>query len=267
MRRIMARPEPILSIGGTDVTLALLPRLSWAELPSARRLRLPLKARALAATVLRRRWPGYESIAKLVPDAINLPRPHCPVGPAGGYLRRLIGATEAVPAFDTDAHGLSETLDQADRAWLGAAPADLGEPVELGFWVGDRPVGYSYSWMAPSPVGKEAALLHLRHARLGPDGLAWIIGETVRQLANDGATLIRCRVSDAAKIEAYRKVGFLEGQSEPTYWWAGREQETPTCLDVGWLRADDALPVIAGLGRPPPGGSADQPGKAKVIND
>jgi hypothetical protein len=68
MRRMMAKPEPILVIGGTDVTQNLLPRLKWTQLPDVGNFILGVSARTVAGLVAHSRWQAGVRLARVVPD-------------------------------------------------------------------------------------------------------------------------------------------------------------------------------------------------------
>ena len=68
MRRMMAKPEPILVVGGTDTTQNLLPRLKWARLPDVGNFILGVSARTVAGLVAHSQWPAGVKLARLVPD-------------------------------------------------------------------------------------------------------------------------------------------------------------------------------------------------------
>ena len=68
MRRMMAKPEPILVIGGTDVTQNLLPRLKWTRLPDVGNFILGVSARTVAGLVAHSRWQAGVKLARVGPE-------------------------------------------------------------------------------------------------------------------------------------------------------------------------------------------------------
>jgi len=77
MRIMMASPEAIVVIGGTDATVSLLPRLGWKRLPAVQRMILPVTLRSLVGNLLlRRRGSRSVKAAAAIPGSnpVRLPR-------------------------------------------------------------------------------------------------------------------------------------------------------------------------------------------------
>jgi len=122
-RKMVSCPEPMLAIGGSGATLAMLPRLRWRRLSDARKYVLPVRARAFAGAVLKNRWPGGEVWLTRYP----LPE----LGPADrdssaqGRLRREVAASlllvaEVRPARSCRARGRISPRRRCDT--LRSAP-------------------------------------------------------------------------------------------------------------------------------------------------
>lgn len=250
MREFMACPEPGVSIGGSDATLSILPRLGWKRLPDVQRYVLPIRARGLAGTWLRNRWPAAEVYARAIPNWILLsgpPRPPAPLAGVGRVAKWRPGTPAVLPVPQRD--GLVQLLDQADLDWFSRAPPGVAQPLGLVFFLDDAPVGFSLSQIEPTVGGFDGCIVHLQIAHAAQAVADWIVAETASRLAARGVGIIRCRASSAEKIVALCKAGFALRESLPAYWWPKADSPTPVAIDGGYLRADDAVPLPALRGR------------------
>ncbi|WP_431266717.1 hypothetical protein [Dankookia sp. P2] len=123
VRQLMACPEPLISIGGSETNLAILPRLGWAELPTVERFLLPIRARNLTGTWLRTKWPAHEGLAKAIPRFIPL-RPARPAPPPAGGIPGITDWSPgtAAPLPIPERGGLVELLSAEDLAWMTRIP-------------------------------------------------------------------------------------------------------------------------------------------------
>lgn len=241
MRRMMAYPEPMLSIGGTEPTLAILPRLRWRPLPQVTKMVLPLRLRDLAANLLRTWRPGREGLARAIPRVIpfrQVPRAALPQ-PAPRVEEWRPGMALPLPAAEG---GLVELAEAGDLGWLRRMPPWLAQPFGLVFLLGDRPVGFSFSQVETSATGIEACLVHLQLARDAEDLAQWVVAETASRLSARGVGMIRCLASTPAKVAALERSGFVRTRPRPAFWWQKDGAPPPGRLDAGYLRADDAMP-------------------------
>jgi hypothetical protein len=250
MRELMACPEPQLAIGGSDATLAILPRLGWTRLPDVHNYVLPVTARSVASTLLRERWPYREAYARVIPGFIPLRRPRRAPAPAGGVGR----ITEWRPGTPTglpvpQQQGLVQLLDQADRDWFAQLPPGVAQPLGLLFFLNDAPVGFSLSQIEPTKSGFDGCIVHLQTADPAQAVVDWIVAETAARLVARGGGVIRCWASNPEKVAALRRTGFVVERTLPSYWWPKTGLPAPAGIDAGCLRADDAMPFPALHGR------------------
>lgn len=241
MRRLMARPEPILSIGGSKSTLALLPRLKWRRVGDVNEYVLPRTARVLTAWGLRGLGLRTAS-ARWVPSRLpfrNLKAVRSP-GPAA-RVELLADPNDASPPPPAG-YVLAEILDEKDRAWLTSAPAGLRDLIALRFSIDSVPVGISLSRMEPYAGRRAGKILHLQTAACPPAVLEWILGETARHLVECGAEMLLCRASCPMIGHALRNLGFLCLQDATVYWWSHGSAPLNGPMHLTYLRADDALP-------------------------
>jgi hypothetical protein len=244
MRKIMADPEPIFSFNGSPASVAVLARLRWAPLPPVQRFVLPVKARSVAGTLLRRRWPAREGLAKIIPNTIRIRSPS-QAAVAPGPLAEVRNMRDEDPAsvLPLAAEGLFQILEQSEIDWLTTMPSGLARPIGLTFLLNKEPVGFSFSQVEPAASGFEGRILHLQVAPgAGQDICNWIVAETGRWLVREGAGIIRCLASAPYKAAALKSAGFLATKLEPACWWSRDRIPAPSQIDVGYLRADEAVP-------------------------
>ena len=260
MRQMMAYPEPILSIGGTEATLAILPRLGWQPLAEVQSYVLPVKMRNLAGTWLRRNWPTHEAIANAIPNFIPFHLPRRAPPPLGCVAR-----TEewqpgtAIPMPLPERQGLVQILEQADQDWIAKMPPWLARPLGLLFFAGENLVGFSLSQLEPAVSGFDGCIVHLQTAHETQPVVDWIVGETAWRLATRGAGIVRCYASSAAKIAALEKAGFSRWMPRPSYWWHREGTLAPRLIDASSSVLTTPSPPCAS--RTSPGGfsQADAP--------
>ena len=240
MRRMMAKPEPIVVVGGTDTTQNLLPRLKWAPLPDVGNFILGVSARTVAGLVAHRRWPSAVKLARLVPD-IRLARQLRHVTPpsANSDVRvRVLGDAEEIPKIAP--YAVAPALDAPSLDWLARAPAVLGQFVLLSFVCDGEPVGISISRVRELPgFGQTSQIVHVHAARF--DVVDWMVGATVDDLIGRGVGAVTCRASCPATAAALTRLGFWRRKPAPAYWWPGDKPPLPGLLHLTQLQADDAL--------------------------
>lgn len=241
MRRLMARPEPIVSIGGSKRTLALLLRLKWQRLADVREYVLPLTARMLAVWGLRGLKFGTGTVER-VPSAIPFRSLHDALRPGPGArvepLADRGGAAYPLPG----GHALAELLDDDDRDWLSAAPGRIGELIGLQFTIDGAPVGISLGRVEPYAFGTAGKILHLQVADLPQKTIGWIVAETARRLVDRRVEMLFCRASCPRIGRALRDAGFFSVQARAAYWWPAGGASLAGTTHLTYLRADDAVP-------------------------
>lgn len=239
MRRFMGCPEPILSIGGREATLALLKRLNWQPIGQVGEYILPVTLRMLAAKALARLRLG-EAIVQMIPARLRL-RVQVLDPPQLLHVAPLIDANNAPQP--SGAYALAQLLEEADRAWLAAAPGHVGELVGLKFAVDGHPAAISISRVEPYIFGRIGRILHVQIA--GPRAAVsdWVVTATTRSLLMRGAELITCRTSCPTIGQALSQAGFWRARAQPVFWWPGADLPPAGPIHVTYLRADDALSI------------------------
>lgn len=240
MRRMMAKPEPILLLGGSPTTLELLPRLKWSRLPNAERFLLVVSARNAAGRVAQRFGRYGGALARLVPETglgRRLRRPPAPS--AGAEVRQRVPGTAVDEVVDGVAHDFAPWLEASALDWLAAAPAVLGEFLVLNFFNDRRLVGVSVSRLQKFSYGCDAHIVHVHAERLAL--IDWIVGETAHHLVERGAGAVACETSCPATGSALRALGFIARRSTAAHWWHAKQPTPSGMLNLTTLRADDAL--------------------------
>jgi hypothetical protein len=108
-----------------------------------------------------------------------------------------------------------------------------------------RPIGLSLSQIEPSASGPDGKIVHLQITNLDQSVIDWVISQTAKRLAQAGADVIRCRASSPQTIAALQRTGSIAAPSQPVHWWARGGGSPPSAIDVGYLCANDALPLDA----------------------
>lgn len=252
LRQLALHPDPVIVLGGSSFTISMLPkmprsfRMTWAALPAASVYVLPIRARGLAANLIRQRWWQHEKLARVIPNFIPVRRPKPIAAPAGVPEVRVLTADDAVTLPPPARSGLVQLLEPAHWQWLAKMPHRLAQPIGLLFLLNAVPIGVSFSQIEPAASGLDARIVHLQCA----DALhtAWVISETAQFLTKQGVGFIRCCVSSDDKIKALKEVGFVKSKDIPCH-WLPNEATIPASIDVGYLRGDDAMPFQALRGR------------------
>ena len=239
MRRMMAKPEPMLVIDGSHYTQNLLPRLKWARLPDVGNFILGLSARTVAGLVAHRRWRRGINLARVFPD-IPLARrlPHLAPPSANSQVRvRVLGEAEEVPK--TAPYVVAPALDTKVLDWLASAPAVAGQFLLLSFFCDSEPVGISISRLAElSSCGWASQIVHSHAARF--DVIDWMVSATVHHLVERGAGIVLCRTSCPTTAGALSALGFWR-RTLPVYWWPPDKLPPSGLLLLTALRGDDAF--------------------------
>ena len=242
---MMDAPEPIITVGPTDAGISIMLPLGWQRLSDVQRMVLPLTLRSLAGNLLRRREVRHAKYARAIPGFVPVRSPRIAPPPAADARVEEWRSGQSLSMPIPQGDGLLELLELADLEWICAAPPGFIRPIVLDFLFGRVPVGLSVSQLEPSASGPDARIVHLQISDASQPIADWIVSETARRLAQAGAGVIRCRASTPQKVVALRKTGFIAAPAESVYWWAKDGTPPPSIIDLGYLRASDALPFEA----------------------
>jgi hypothetical protein len=240
MQRMMAAPEPIIVIGGTKATEALLPRLKWQRLlPEVLNYLLPVSARVAAAVALRRVRPGAEILARYIPANLKFRRPRRVSPPEGSAQVCRSSSAELPEPPAADGYVLAGLLDPATLEWLARAPSQIGELITLYFVTDRELVGVSASRLQHRPEGYVAKILHLQSQTVSAEIIDWMVSETVHHLVELGAGIVACRSSCPVIGRALRRVGFFSIRPQPVFWWSRDAGALAGGMHLTLMRADD----------------------------
>lgn len=249
LRQLRDYPEPVLVVGGSTMTRQILPRLGWDILAPVRSYILPIKARGLAANLMRQKWPAHETFARIIPRWApfrSIARVPAPTGQA--QVEVIDGETW----HELPANGSTELVVLLERAhfqWLTAMPHDFARTLGVVCRLDGAIAGFALVQLEPTATGLDGRIVHLQSVDNDTKLLAWIIAETSRVLVDHGADFIRCFVSTPEKSAAIESVGFILSQELPCHWWNRPGLRVPGRIDVDYLRGDDAQPLAAIRGR------------------
>jgi hypothetical protein len=239
-RRMMAKPTPIVVIGGSGDTQNLLLRLKWARLPDIDRFILGVSARTVAELLAHKRWRRGVKLARLTPD-ISLLRRLPPVTRPSANSQAcvcVLGATQEMPT--TAPYALAPILEQQVLDWLMRAPKLLGQFLVLSFFCDGEPAGISINRLQMLPSGGCCAqIVHLHAARF--EVIDWMANVTVQNLIERGAGVILSRSSCPTTAGALTALGFRRRKPEPAFWWPPDKMPSPGVFHLTRLQADDAL--------------------------
>ena len=240
-------PESVFVVGGSPATRDMLAKMRWNQLPSSSDFVLPIKARGLAAMMIRRSWWSHETLARLVPSFLPCKGPRRIKPPPGRRPTvRLLDRHDDISPPSCDRDGLVQLLEPQHWRWLSRMPEELAQPIGVEFFLDDVLVGFSLAQIEPAVTGLDGKILYVQAT--DPSLTAWVLSETTQILADHQVGFVRCCVSTPDKVAAMERVGYIKVQDLPCYWLA-RSTPAPKTLDIGFLRGDDAIPYRVLRGR------------------
>ena len=249
LRRLRDYPEPVLVVGGSNMTRQILPRLGWTELKPVRSYILPVTARGLAANMMRLKWPRTEALARMIWRRVPIRPPRRLPPPAGRVDIQLLSGPDWQDLPADASGGLVSLLERDHWQWLASMPSVFAIPLGIVFRLDGVVVGFCLAQLEPSVTGLDGRIVHLQVGRGDVPMIAWIVSAASRVLVDRGAAFIRCFVSTAEKIAAVEAAGFMFSQTMPSHWWNRPGVPVPDSIDVDYLRGDDAQPLAAMRGK------------------
>ena len=230
IRQMMAKPQPILVVGGTQTTHSLLPRLKWQRLPDVPIYVLPLSLKTAVAFGLRKRAPkAGEVLAFLIPSKVRAFRARKLPLPADSAHVTDSCRSEAPGLPNPSPYALSVILDKENLDWLLGAPKEVGDLLVLKFFICGRLVAISLTRLQQRREGLTGKILHIQSEDRSSGMMSWIASATALHLTRREVRLIICLSSDPVIGDALRAAGFMAaGQRAAFWWWA--EKKPPTGL-------------------------------------
>jgi hypothetical protein len=225
MRAAMRAPEPLVNVGGSEDTLAILPRLGWRTVDRAAAFVLPLRAGAVTTEVAERHPraagpAGRAALAVAGPAWFGRGRAR---GPAGGEVVPVSCPGPEVLNLYRGATGyaLVPLPDLDHLRWLTTGFAGAGQFATLYFTVGGRLRGWGMTRTYPGDNGREAALVEAFAPRPEPGLYAWMIRALLEGVAGHRPVRVRAQATCPALVAALRRLRFIGSVTHPVQVWAG----------------------------------------------
>ena len=237
MRRMMAKPEPMLVINGSSFTVDLLPKLRWARLGDVENFLLPVSVRAVAGLATQRWWRAADALASTLPDVRLRPRALPPPIAGLSVERRVDGGVEVAA---NAAYACAPCPDAATLDWFARAPSVVGECFALHFFAARTLAAVAACRIGESAFGRKARIVHVHATR--PDIVDWVLSETIQHLIRQAVGVILCRTSCPFLGMALKRFNFFRRRRSHVYWWDPAGQPVPAGpTNFSSLRGDDAL--------------------------
>jgi hypothetical protein len=231
MKAAMDEPEPLVNVGGTRDSLALLPRLGWRAIDEAVSYVLPLAGGALSR----------DRAARLGPLA---PAGRAAVGVAGrAWFGRARGAVpaqgrveeltepadEVVVLAEGDEHHATMPLpDPGHLRWLTEGAPAVGRFRSVLFRVAGRPAGWGMTRVNDGPDGREASLVEVYAPRPEPALLRWMVAELVDLVRPERPVQVRAQTTSPVLAQALGGQRFVRAHRRPVQVWTADGLARPT---------------------------------------
>ncbi|MFV8818428.1 hypothetical protein [Haliea sp. E17] len=245
IRMMMKRNEPIISIGGSPATQAILPRLGWSSLAPASDYTMPLTTGMILERVLKHKeFPGKAQCIRYA-HKIRLPlsRPRVVDPPRGcaSTIHFKPGVSRVAVVPPAQEYALIRAIETPELDWLYSAPPEMGEFQLQEYTVDDKVVGFSISRLYQSRGILKSNILHLQTSSASVELLRWMLGETALVLKSKGACSVSCRTTCTHMANALRQLGFIKRLEHPTSWWSSDQKAPGGPIFLSRFRADDSI--------------------------
>lgn len=242
LKRMMAMPEPILSIGGSAITRDILPRLGWVPLSTVSQFALPLRLGSILNHLLKGR-----NHFRLVRIAGGLTLPFAlrhysaPVTGLSYLVRSLSDESRALSSTEGAIWALASTLNDWELEWFGSAPPTAGTFELLEFSDGQSRIGHVLVRLYTSGGLPRAYIMHIDTAAVALPVIRWIISQASAFCRERGAAVVHARTSSRTLMDALRQSGFLQRGTLPVYLWSTGDMRIDGATRLDYLRGDDGL--------------------------
>jgi hypothetical protein len=254
IRRLMQRPEPVLSVGGSETSLDLIPRLGFRDVSSAYPYLLALDSGVLTRELaMHFRLPrvALRALAGLATRTWFRPRRWS--APPGGDVLAVDRLDEQVSALYQGDIGYGTVVlpDAAWHAWLTGGGEGVGTFITLYYLVSDVLVGWAFGRVFATNRGREAAIVDVFTPRPDVRLYGWMVSALVERLAQFRPGCIRARTTCPVLGSGLRKNRFLRGPQRPVLVWSAEGRVLPGPVHLTRGTADSAfLPYDVGEAAP-----------------
>jgi hypothetical protein len=243
LRRIMARPEPLLTVGGRGSTRDIMGRMGWRELPALATYVLPTGTGAVVKGLSKRLAFSLSSVPRVVARGLSI-RTAGSLGGGAPLVRGSVVSVEDAADFprvepSPGSYGLSAVVTVEDFRWLRMAPPEMGRFIFLAFETPEGERGLSVSRVFEDGPFRAARILHM--TATAPGMYAWMIRETGKRLVGTGTQWIAARFSCPQAREGLESVGFRPTGRCPAFWWHRNSPDPEAPLHLGWSTADEGV--------------------------
>jgi hypothetical protein len=242
MRRVMAQDAPILTIGGSTITLQILPRLRWQELKPVRTFVRILRLGAVIDVAEHRLGVRKLASAPLFARSLPVSRAARARAPGSGWEA---GAADPARAASVAAGGgniLQPVVGEDEIRWYAAAPACAGRFVLREYRdAAGHPVGVGIVRLIAIGRWRGARVMHVGAAEWDLRLFQWIISDLSAVAEAFGAESVRAVSSSRIIGHAYRGTGFRERQALPTYLWDPGKRVSAEETAFDFTRGDDGF--------------------------
>jgi hypothetical protein len=240
IRKLMDMGPPIVSLGGTRDTLALLPRLGFQHVATGHRYVRPFSGAAIRSDA-----PGASGRSAFVAAALDVAAPL--------LFRRSARAPGArallVPLSSLD--GFAYELDEPPGfrglphrphiEWLTRGLPAAGWFLPFGFAEQGRILGWALARVYQKNHALFGILLDLRYSDAGAAHLGRIVRAIVGTLCGMGVESIWTATTCPRLGAALRRNRFLRRAPLPALVWPGVQEIADEPVRLSLLRADDGL--------------------------
>jgi hypothetical protein len=245
LRSIMAKPEPILIVGGRGTAHQIVSRMGWSVLPDLGSYVLPTGTGALVKGLSKRLRFPLSSVPGIVARGLSIRTALAPGagrGPVGGTVTLVEDGT-ALPRIEPapGAYGLSALITPEKFEWLRKAPPEVGRFFCLAFDTGDGERGLALGRIYQDGPFRAGRILHLTATAPTLGTYAWMIGEAAQLLVGEGAQWITARFSSRTARDALEAVGFRYTGSCSAFWWHPEAPPVEGPVDLGWATGDEGV--------------------------
>jgi hypothetical protein len=247
MKLLIAQGDPLLGVAVAKGAIPIARRMNWTHLLDAHDFILPITARRLAESVLRKAKLGNGSIAKYLPRGIRL-RPntawtkHREVdGEVADLSPEEWPENDWTSADDSGAYALAPVLTKSYVQWLTPGPPSLGKVFCRAFRIKGALVGLTICRIEASKYGRKARLIHLQPSAPNVRTLRWMIAENVHRAVQLDAESVHCRSSCSFTNAALASLGFHDVANEAVMVGFNDLPIPSGPVNVTFVRGDDAM--------------------------